>query len=261
MKKIILLVILAQNAIAGHPISDRLEGRRAGAHQGGVFGPHGANTLNQFEFARLRGADIIEMDLRVTRDGIAVVFHDETLRSSTNCRGKISEKLLSELARCRPHNTDDGIPTFAEVLDWANGRVVINAEFKDMAAIAPAMQEVSQRQAYSWVYFQTQNNKDKYFAARQLDSQIALLFRVDRDTDLDWVESLNDDALVIIEIEKPMRRAEVIDRIHRLGKKVSEDAFNYTWTKEIFKAECKKVFANNIDIAISNKVKSCVEQK
>ena len=66
----------------------RLSGKVAGAHQGGIF-QNAANTIKQFEAAKKSGMDIVEMDLRITKDGIAVVFHDETLETWTNCNGYV----------------------------------------------------------------------------------------------------------------------------------------------------------------------------
>lgn len=232
-----------------------------GAHQGGVFGPEGANSLPQFRQAADWGADIIEMDLRVTKDGVAVVFHDEDLSPLSSCRGRINDKTWAEVSQCHFAGRDATISRFEEVLDWANGKVIVNAEFKDEGAIAPAIAAVQARDALSWVYFQTQNNRTKYQMARDLDAHVRLLYRVEHDEDLTWVADLKDDALSIIEIHKKMAGKGTVDAIHAMGRMASMDSFDFSLTKELFRASCDEVFELGIDIAITNSTRSCLRQR
>ena len=244
-----------------HPVLQRLPKFSVGAHQGGVFGPHGNNSIPQFEKALSEGADIIEMDLRITRDGVPVVFHDEGLAWRTNCRGKVRDKTLKELRRCRHHNTDDPIYSFAEVLAWVGGKAVVNAEFKDEETIFPAVRLVEEHQALDWVYFQTQSNRSKYQLARSLNADVALLHKVANWDDLRWVQSLQDSALIIVEVDNRMNSEEVVSAVRSMGKWVSQDSFDYDFWKEFFGAHCSEVFSRNLDIAISNRVSGCVKQR
>ncbi len=57
------------------------------------------NTLPAFKSAGELGADVIETDIRRTRDGRYVIFHDETLERVTNGTGKVSDYTLDELKR------------------------------------------------------------------------------------------------------------------------------------------------------------------
>jgi glycerophosphoryl diester phosphodiesterase len=47
------------------------------------------------------GTDILEMDIRLTKDRQIVVIHDETLNRTTSCEGPLSHVTLSDLSRCR----------------------------------------------------------------------------------------------------------------------------------------------------------------
>ena len=69
------------------------------AHRGGsaVF-PE--NSLKALQFSAELGVDILEMDVRMTRDGHLVLFHDENLERTTNCKGKLSELLLTDIKKC-----------------------------------------------------------------------------------------------------------------------------------------------------------------
>lgn len=97
----------------------RLEigGHRAGVDQA----PE--NTLAAVRKAIEAGADSVELDVRFTADGRAVILHDDTLERTTDCSGLVSEWRLSSLLRCDAGTWfgrafgDERVPTLAEVLD------------------------------------------------------------------------------------------------------------------------------------------------
>lgn len=55
------------------------------------------NTIPAIEAALNSGADVLEIDLRMTADGQAVVFHDELLDRTTDGTGPLAERTLAEL--------------------------------------------------------------------------------------------------------------------------------------------------------------------
>lgn len=57
------------------------------------------NTLAAFAAAIALGADGIELDVQMTRDGQVVVIHDETVGRTTDGRGRVSDLTLNELRR------------------------------------------------------------------------------------------------------------------------------------------------------------------
>jgi glycerophosphoryl diester phosphodiesterase len=66
------------------------------AHRGGsLLAPE--NTLLAFDRALALGADVIETDVRRTRDGAVVVFHDETTERITGAPGTVEGRTLAEL--------------------------------------------------------------------------------------------------------------------------------------------------------------------
>lgn len=68
------------------------------AHRGGA-GLAPENTLVAFEIGRALGADMLELDLRLTRDGELVVLHDSTVDRTTNGSGAIAALTLAEVHR------------------------------------------------------------------------------------------------------------------------------------------------------------------
>ncbi len=242
-------------------LKDRIKGPSVGAHQGNVFAT-APNTMEAFEFGRQAGANIIETDLHISKDGVPVVYHDKNLQDKTNCSGRVSDKTFAEIKLCTLLNTkNQKIPSFEEVLIWSNGRVVINAEFKDGAAIESAVAVVQKHSAHSWVYFQAKNNREYYDRAHRLDPNIVLLYVISADeADLQWALSQHE-SLAIIELHEGNRKASVILAIHKAGKLASEDSWHFSTFKELFGAACDRLFELGIDIAITNRTKSCVLQK
>ncbi len=242
-------------------LKDRIKGPSVGAHQGDVFAAT-PNTIAAFESGRLAGANIIETDLHVSKDGVPVVYHNENLQDKTNCSGRVGDKTFAEIKSCVFLNTkDQKIPSFEEILIWSHGRVVINAEFKDGAAIESAVAVVQKYSAQSWVYFQAKNNREYYNRAHHLDPNIVLLYVISSDeADLQWALS-QVESLAIIELHEENRKASVIQAIHKAGKLASEDSWHFSSFKELFGAACDRLFELGIDIAITNRTKSCVQQK
>src|SRR5690242_14287435 len=113
------------------------------AHRGGsLLAPE--NTLVAFERGLSYGADALELDVHLTRDGEMVVFHDSTLERTTNGTGPIAARTLAELRRLDAghHFTPDNgqtypfrgqgvtIPTLAEVFARFPA-MRVNIEIKD----------------------------------------------------------------------------------------------------------------------------------
>jgi glycerophosphoryl diester phosphodiesterase len=81
-----------------------------------VFGHRGAaglapeNTLPSFALGLVLGADMLELDVHASRDGVVVVFHDPTLDRTTNGTGPLHEQSLYELQELDAgyHYTRDG---------------------------------------------------------------------------------------------------------------------------------------------------------
>ncbi|AWB47390.1 phosphodiesterase [Gemmobacter aquarius] len=73
----------------------------------------------------------IEIDLQLSRDGVAMVFHDETLERLTPHQGWLRDLTAAELGATALTGGDEGVPTFAEILSLVAGRVPLLVELKD----------------------------------------------------------------------------------------------------------------------------------
>jgi glycerophosphoryl diester phosphodiesterase len=106
------------------------------AHRGGsiVDGKptYPENTMPAFRHSARHGF-VLEMDAKITKDGVPVIMHDATLDRTTNCTGLVADKTLKQLRGCRVdilgtegdsvHINPKGpraaaIPTLAHVLDF-----------------------------------------------------------------------------------------------------------------------------------------------
>jgi glycerophosphoryl diester phosphodiesterase len=91
------------------------------AHRGASAGAL-ANTLEAFELAIRLGADMIECDVRRTRDGELITFHDDNV-TGTPLRALSRDDVERRLGY-RP-------PLFEEVLEIASGRIGVDVELKE----------------------------------------------------------------------------------------------------------------------------------
>jgi len=87
------------------------------------------NTLAAFARAADNGYGM-EFDVRLTKDGVPVVMHDDDLERMTGVRSKISELTMDELGTVRVGGTDQRVPRFEQVLELVGGRVPLIIELK-----------------------------------------------------------------------------------------------------------------------------------
>ncbi|PVA10161.1 phosphodiesterase [Pelagivirga sediminicola] len=73
----------------------------------------------------------IEIDVQMSSDGVAMVFHDDDLDRLTDATGPIRARSAAGLAAIALTGGDEGIPTLAEVLALVAGRVPLLVEVKD----------------------------------------------------------------------------------------------------------------------------------
>ena len=132
----VLLVLFAAYLLL---IRTRPAGKLIAAYRGVNFahrGLHGEgraeNSLSAFAAARDAGFGI-ELDVRLSKDGEMVVFHDDTLTRVAGIDKRVDELTLEELRECRLSGTDDTVPTLREVLALIDGRVPLLIEIKEDA--------------------------------------------------------------------------------------------------------------------------------
>ena len=94
------------------------------------------NTLAAMVAAVEAGADLAELDVRLTRDGQVVLMHDRTIDRTTNGTGELWDFSLEELQELEAGSwfgtefDGEPIPTLRDVIQYAKGRLTLNIEIK-----------------------------------------------------------------------------------------------------------------------------------
>ena len=97
------------------------------------------NTMAAFRGAVEMNAEMIELDIMMSKDGVPVAFHDAKLNAHTNGKGKLADYTLKELKELDAGSWFDErfareqIPTLEEVLAFADGKIALNIEIKTEA--------------------------------------------------------------------------------------------------------------------------------
>jgi len=91
------------------------------------------NSLLAINKAIEIGVDIVEIDVRLTKDSIPVLMHDSAIDRTTTGKGKINEWILDSLQTLflkngLGHPTKYKIPTLKEAMETAKGKVLINLD-------------------------------------------------------------------------------------------------------------------------------------
>ncbi|GEO83511.1 glycerophosphoryl diester phosphodiesterase [Ciceribacter naphthalenivorans] len=108
---------------------------RAGWKEGGQE-VRAENSKAAIDHAAAIGVEMVELDVRRTRDGALVVMHDATLERTTTCRGAVADFMLDALKACRlvvegtGIVTDEPVPTLVDMLSHAKGRILVNIDNK-----------------------------------------------------------------------------------------------------------------------------------
>jgi glycerophosphoryl diester phosphodiesterase len=107
-------------ALFGPPIAHR-----------GLWAPGGApeNTLAAFAAAAEAGYGM-ELDVQLSADGEAMVFHDATLERMTTARGRVADHTAEQLGELELAGTAETIPTLAQTLTYVAGRSLVLVELK-----------------------------------------------------------------------------------------------------------------------------------
>lgn len=100
------------------------------------------NTLAAFRRALALGVDGIELDVHVTRDGVPVVFHDDSLRRLTGTPGRLRARTWPELRPLRILGSAEPIPRLVDVLRLTRGRAVVQLELKAGTPVAPVVRAI-----------------------------------------------------------------------------------------------------------------------
>lgn len=106
------------------------------AHRGGPAPGYPENAIETFARVANKMPAIIECDIRISKDSVLVLMHDETLDRTTTGKGKVRSLELSELKTLKLKDTEGKvtpyhIPTLEEALVWGKGKVIFTLDAKN----------------------------------------------------------------------------------------------------------------------------------
>jgi glycerophosphoryl diester phosphodiesterase len=110
------------------------------AHRG-YSGAYPENTLCAIRGAITIGADMVELDVRLSRDHVPVIFHSASLLSITACPRRVEELTVAELKTLDAGAwrgavyCGERIPTLEEALVITRGKIPVNLDIKTPAAL------------------------------------------------------------------------------------------------------------------------------
>ncbi len=110
------------------------------------------NTIRSIKRAFEMGADAVEVDARLSKDGYVIIIHDETVDRTTNGSGIVSKLNLEEI-RALDAGKGEKIPTLQEVLKEVEGRGCLFLEIKAEEAVVPSLRIVKEMEMMDDVLF------------------------------------------------------------------------------------------------------------
>lgn len=91
------------------------------------------NSIQGLKNCITMGVDVMETDLKMTKDNVLILMHDKTIDRSTNGKGSPENYTLEEIRKFKLKNglgraSGHPIPTFREFLEVAKGKILINID-------------------------------------------------------------------------------------------------------------------------------------
>lgn len=144
------------------------------AHRGGPAPGYPENAIETFQHTLDQIPALIEADVRETKDGHFVLFHDDTVDRMTGGSGAVAEMTLAELRdlRLRDINgrpTDYQIPTLEDVLEAMRGRTVMQLDVKRGVSLVRVARAVERANAESFAGIITYTDNGAAILAERSD--------------------------------------------------------------------------------------------
>ncbi|WP_341224974.1 glycerophosphodiester phosphodiesterase family protein [uncultured Arcticibacterium sp.] len=184
------------------------------------------NSLLAVENAIREGIDIIEIDIKTSKDGIPMLMHDGTIDRTTNGTGKLENYTFEELRMLRLKNVDGTlsehqIPTLAEVFQLTKGHILIDLDLK-LKNIKPVIAEVQKSAMQSQVFF-FDSDYGVLKKIKRIDPSLYLMPRTHSDKEVAKAIRIFDP--VIVHIDPSFYTKALVDDLKAKNIKVWINAF------------------------------------
>lgn len=140
------------------------------AHRG-ASADYPENTMSAFRSAIELGADGIELDVHLSKDGVPVIIHDADVARTTSGTGQISDMYLADIKKLDA-GLGEHVPTFEEVALLTRGKSKLDIEIKGAGAEVPVWQMLRDWPREAWAI--SSFDWDVLRHCRRLDADIML---------------------------------------------------------------------------------------
>lgn len=195
------------------------------AHRGGPSENYPENALETFQKTAHKNPVIIECDVRLTKDSILVLMHDEALDRTSNGKGLIRDFTYDELKNFRLKDkkgnlTKFSIPTLEEVLLWGKAKVIFTLDVKKevpYALVSDLIDKVD-AEAYSVVITY---NANQARAVYNINPDLVISASIQSENDLRRLAEIGiPDNKLIAFVGTRMPEQSLISLLHKHGIKV-----------------------------------------
>ncbi len=209
------------------------------------------NTLAAFRSAVESGADVIELDVRQTKDGVVIVSHDENIRRVSGVNRKIGKMTYAELMEASAGKyfgkgyENEPFPTLEEAIREIDGRTELNIELKPASTDTDMIEQVVRLvEDYDLVdsCVVTSQNYKAIRTVKELNEKIKTVYVMSVALG-DFYTLKYADAF---SIKYTYIDSDVVKKAHKHGKEI------YAWTVDS-KAGLKKMMMLHVDSIITNK--------
>ncbi|MEL7003996.1 MAG: glycerophosphodiester phosphodiesterase family protein [Bacteroidota bacterium] len=156
------------------------------AHRGGPYPGFPENAIETFQNIADQTPVVIECDVTITKDGVLILMHDQTLDRTTTGEGIVMDLMYEDVENLllvdnEGDNTSFHIPTLEEVLTWGRGKVLFTLDVKRGVPYDKVVDMVDKLDAASYAAIITYRIKDaKLVYSLNADLMISVSARDDR---------------------------------------------------------------------------------
>lgn len=184
---------------------------------------HPENSMAAIRQAIRDGIDIVELDIRETKDSVLVIMHDSKIDRTTTGKGPVQNYTYKELQQFfllkdgKP--TTEKIPTFEEVLIAAKGKVMIDIDFKaDMGRASRGTQSLiakhkMEKQVLFFVY-----DLNDVAGLRAFNAQVPIMPRAHDPKEIDQVIAMG--GFPVVHIDDSYYSDTLMARVRKAGLRV-----------------------------------------
>jgi glycerophosphoryl diester phosphodiesterase len=192
-------------------------------HRGARF-DYDENTLEAFEIAFNYGADLIECDVRQSKDGELVIIHDDSIDRTTNGSGYINSYNYSELKKFKTINRESFIPLLINLFELFESKWVCMLEIKEEGIREKLVQLIKRYNINNKIIISGRNHNLLVDIKQDLQG-CRVCYNITKGNSLNLKEFISEDfiksiqSLDMISLKSNQMDLKFIDKCHKYGIK------------------------------------------